>query len=343
MGYTKEVLEDVLQQLHPGDEVIGTARERRNEVLDTMAAFPGHLRGYASGSIAHRTANFDTDADCGAVLDRRSYPDLGPDGRGEGPKEIVEEARAFLRERLKPDHPDIKFRVTKRAIQVTYHEPLPDGKDPQVDLIVALTRKEAQGLWIPNTLADRWDPSHPECHTSLLTADPKTLRQKRARVIRLAKGENGEHDEKGLCSFNLEALALLYVEDGTGLAVALAEFFENGAADLERRLTPDPAEVSPPIKTLLPREAAAKRLRRAGELVREALDNDEHECLVRAALSQVFPSYVEDCESSEEEIKEVLKGGGGGFTTAGVVASAGSTQQRQRSTRAYGDGTDDSG
>ena len=315
----------------------GTARERRNEVLVAMADFLGYLRGYASGSIAHRTANFDTDADCGAVLDRRSYPNLGPDGEGEGPTEIVEEARAFLRERLKPDHPDIKFRVTKRAIQVTYHEPLSDGTDPQVDLIIALTRKEADGLWIPNTTADRWDPSHPECHTSLLTAEPKALRQKRAHVIRLAKGENGEHREKALCSFNLEALALPSVCEGTGLGVALAEFFEYGAADLSRRLTPDPADVSPPIKTLLSRDTAVRRLRRAGEYVREALDSDDNECQVRAALCQVFPSFVDDCEPSDEELRESLNKGGGAFTAGGFVASADSPEVRQRNTRAYGD------
>ena len=336
MTYTKAILESVLSQLHPGDDVIGAARARRNEVLEAMADFTGYLRDYASGSIAHRTANFDTDADCGTVLDRRTYPDLGPDGGGEGPKEIVEDARSFLRDQLKPKHPDIKFRVTKRAIQVTYHELLPDGTDPQVDLIVALTRKEAPGLWIPNTEEDRWDPSHPECHTSLLTADPKSFRQKRARVIRLAKGENGEHGEKALCSFNLEALALLYVKEGTGLAVALAELFEEGAADLDRRLTPDPAGVSPPIKTLILRKSAAKRLRRAGEYVREALDNDDDECRVRAALSEVFPSFVEACEPSDEDMRESLNKGGSAFTAAGFVAPVASPEPRQRITRAYG-------
>ena len=338
MSYTKEFLDDALSRLDPGGAVITTANDRRNEVLDVMADFRGHLRGYASGSIAHRTANFDTDADCGAVLDRRSYVSLGPDGGGEGPREIVEEARAFLRDGLKPVYPDIRFRVTKRAIQITHNEPLSDGTDPQVDLIVALTRKEAPGLWIPNTEADRWDPSHPECHTSLLTAEPKALRQKRARVVRLAKGENGEHGEKALCSFNLEALALLYVEEGTGLAVALAQFFEDGADDLARHLTPDPAGVSPPIKTLIDRHTAVRRLRRAGELVREALDNDSDECAVRAALSKVFPTYVEACVPSDRGMRESLKRGGSAFTSAGFAASARSPEPRQRSTRAYGDG-----
>jgi hypothetical protein len=34
------------------------------------------------------------------------------------------------------------FRLSKQAIRVTYKEPLADGTDPTVDLIVALTRKD---------------------------------------------------------------------------------------------------------------------------------------------------------------------------------------------------------
>lgn len=337
MGHTNRILEDVLRQLHPGDAIIALARERRDEVLAVASKYKGCLRTYWSGSIAHRTANFDTDADCGMVLDRRTYPELGPDGEGEGPCETVEDVRQFLREQLRPDHPDITFRVTKRAIQITYHEPLPDGTDPQVDLIVALTRKAPQrGLWIPNTERDDWDPSHPECHTDLLTAEPRALRQKRARVIRLAKGENGEYAQKALCSFNLEALALESVKDGSGLGVALAELFEYGADDLDRRLTPDPADVSPPIKTLIERKQAARRLGRAARLVREALDDDDDECAVRDALAKLFPTHVERCAVSDEDMRASLRRGGLDFTPAGFAA-LGRTGERQRPTRAYGE------
>lgn len=337
MGYTAKVLDEVLGQLHPGDAVITMARARRDEVLAIAAKYEGCLRTYGSGSIAHRTANFDTDADCGMVLDRRTYPKLGPDGEGVGSTEIVKKVCSFLRDEMKPKHPNIRFRITKRAIQVTYNEPLPDGTDPQVDLIVALTRKQDDpGLWIPNTEKDGWDASHPERHTELLTAEPKALRQKRARVIRLAKGENGEHNEKALCSFNLEALALPSVDEGSGLGEALAAFFEHGAADLDERRTPDPADVSPPIKTLLDRRTAAKRLGRAGEHVREALAHDDDEAAVRAALSKVFPSYVSEAVS-DRAMRSALAAGGQQFTTAGFLARP-AERERMRTTRAFGDG-----
>lgn len=333
MSHTERILANVLAQLHPGDEVISVARERRTEVLTTMRAFPGHLRGYMSGSLAHRTANFDTDADCGVVLDRRHYWPLGPDGAGEGPEDIVETARVYLREQLKPKHPSMAFRRTKRAIQVRYHEPLQSEADPSVDLIVALDRIDELGLWIPNKEQNRWDPSHPERHTALLTNGPKSLWQKRAQVIRLAKGENSEHNPKTLCSFNLEALALIYVRKEKPLGSMLADLFFGGATDLGERLTPDPAGVSPPIK-VNDRIVAARRLQRAGECVQDALDSDDDECAVRNALHKIFPTYVDPCEAGDENMRAALRGGGKGFTVGGGLATG--SQHRQRSVRAYG-------
>ena len=201
MQNTASHLNDVHAELAPSDDTLSAARSRRDEVLAKVRSYPGALRTYKSGSIAHRTANHDTDADCGVVLDRRSYPSLGPDGEGESPNKIVEDVREFLRERLKQDHPDIRFRVTKRAIQVSFNEPLDDGTDPSVDLIVALTRKNGQGLWIPNVETKNWDASDPEYHTRVLTDDPADLRRVRAKVIRLAKGWNTQFAEPGLCSF----------------------------------------------------------------------------------------------------------------------------------------------
>ncbi|MEZ5182210.1 MAG: hypothetical protein R2702_10105 [Acidimicrobiales bacterium] len=104
---------------------------------------------------------------------------------------------------------DVATRLTKRAIEVRF----PDG--PSVDLIVGLTRKDAPGLWIPNLNSGSWDASIPG-DTELLTAEPKSLRVARARAIRLAKAWNKQPTQPGLCSFNLEALALAAVESGMG-------------------------------------------------------------------------------------------------------------------------------
>ena len=336
MTMTTVLIQTVLDELHPGDEVISAARARRDEVLDAAGQFEGWLRTYWSGSIAHRTANSDTDADGGVVLDRRSYPELGPDGNNEGPQQIVEDVREYLRNQLKKEHLNMKFRLTKRAIQITYHEPVDnDGVyDPSADLIVGLTRREGKGLWIPNLEQDRWDASHPELHTELLTAEPKALRQKRAKVIRLAKGWNKQFDRPAVCSFNIEALALSSVEAGIGLAEALLNFFEDSALDLDKRLTPDPAGVSPPIKTLIDRKDAAKRFESAGTQLSNAIKSGEDECAVRAALSKLFKNFIEPCDA-DTEMRERLLNGGSGFTTAGFVATS-TSGQRQRTTRSYG-------
>jgi hypothetical protein len=147
MSYTREVLDDVRAQLAPEDTVIKEARERRDASKAAGESFPGALRSYNSGSLAHGTANCPVhqrdkglDADCGVVLDRRAYPTLGPDVfGGEGPVEIVEEMRLHVLGELRRDYPKVEAETTKRAILLTFHEPFRDGEDPTVDLVVGLT------------------------------------------------------------------------------------------------------------------------------------------------------------------------------------------------------------
>lgn len=96
----------------------------------------------------------------------------------------------------------------KRGIRVFMHEPLPDGKDPYVDMVVALTRRTGDGLWIPNLKARRWDASHPEKHFELMTAGSRGLRRTRAHVVRLAKAVEQAIPVPALSSFNLCTLGL---------------------------------------------------------------------------------------------------------------------------------------
>ena len=330
MQNTASYLNDVHAELAPSDDTLSTARSRRDEVLAKARDYPGTLRTYISGSISHRTANQDTDADCGMVLDRRSYPKLGPDGVGEAPNQIVEEVRECLRESLKEDHPYIRFRVTKRAIKVSFNEPLDDGTDPSVDLIVALTSK-GQGLWIPNVKARDWDASDPEYHTKVLTDDPAELRRVRAKVIRLAKGWNTQFAEPGLCSFNIEALALSCIGEEHGVPDGLAEFFRFAASDLKKHLTPDPAGVSKPVKLLLERDAVVGRLNGAAEHMRDALDNDDDKTKVQEAMASLYWKYVDPPEgsNSKEAIASALRSGSPALGVLGGALSLGSGPQPQ--------------
>lgn len=337
MGFTSEILTDVLSQVDPGSDVIEAARLRRDAVLQIASAFPGALKTYWSGSIAHRTANFDTDADCGVVLDRRVWSDLGPDGEGVGPNDIVEAVRTFVRERIAAEYPELKTRLTKRAIKFTFHSPVgAEQLDPTADLIVALERAgTAPGRWIPNRETASWDPSHPEKHTELLTADPAALRRRRQKAIRLGKAQIKQAADPALCSFNIEALALEAVVEERGLGESLFDLFDYGATDLARRNTPDPAGVSPSIKPLVKRTIAARRMKNNAELVAEALENDDDEVVVTGALAKLFPSYVSPIAGSKEGYAAALRSGNSAFGLSGLAAAPGAA--RLKPTRAFGD------
>ena len=299
MGYTRAVLDDVRAQLAPDDVALKEAEVRREAVLAAAVTFSGALRVFRSGSLAHRTANCPVhqrdkglDADGGVVLDRRVWSWLGPDSASQdGPRAVVDQLRDHVLALLRPQHPRVRCAVTKRAILVEFRERLASGEDPSVDLVLALTRRDAAGLWIPNTEADRWDPSHPEEHTRLLTADPKRLRVVRAHATRLAKGENKRTATPPLCSFNLEALALMFVTTGMNDEQALLALWERGAVDLSRRLTPDPARVSAPIK-VADREEAVRRLEDAARRLARALARDDEEGFVREVLQPLWPEFI---------------------------------------------------
>jgi len=339
MGITASILEDILRTIAPSDETLDAVRNRRDEVLGFVAPYPGALRTYASGSIAHRTANDDTDADGGVVLDRRLYPELGPDGDDEGPTDIVEDIRAYLRDALKEAHPRMAFRLSKRAIRVTYKEPLADGTDPTVDLIVALTRKDG-ALWIPNLDRPGWDPSDPECHARLMTAEPATLRRTRAKIVRLAKAWNKQYTQPGLSAFNITALALACITERMGVTTGLAEFFTYAAQDLKQRLTPDPANVSPPIKILIDRKSVILRLEQASKRMEEALTHDDDETAVREALSSMYWEYVQPPagSTSKAAFANILRSGNAGVGISGGLIMATPSTVPLKTTRAFGSG-----
>lgn len=301
MGLTDDLLDDIRSQLAPDDAVLKEARARRALVLDAASGYLGALRTFASGSLAHGTANCPIhqrdkglDADCGLVLDRRTWNTLGPDSTAkDGPWGVVSRVRDRVAARVQRDYPRASITITKRAILVQFGAPLPSGEDPSVDLVVGLTRAAAPGLWIPNTELDRWDPSHPEKHTELLTAHPRELRRTRAHAIRLAKAESKRLGDPLLCSFNLEAFGLMFVAPGMGQADALLAMWRQGAADLSRRLTPDPAGVSAPIKC--PDQAApVTRLNDAEYWLADALVADASGQVerVRRALHRLWPDFV---------------------------------------------------
>ena len=294
MGHTDDILFDVQRQIAADDDVLAEARERTNLVLEIALGFPGARRTFRSGSLAVHTFNNPvTDGDGGVVLDRRYYPSLGPDGGGDIPNGIVTKMCALLGPEVRKTYPNARCHTSKRGPKMLFGGPL-KGQDPTVDLVVALDRRDADGLWIPHLEKERWDASHPEQHVRLLNSEPVSLRRLRRRVIRLLKAWNKQWTDPAFSSFHLSVLALLYVESGMSVGTGLRTVFEKAAKYLESGdNTKDPASVSSPIKLLLDRSAAVDRLQKAATNMARALDHDDDNQIVQTALNRVFRNYVD--------------------------------------------------
>lgn len=298
-----QTLEEARARIAVDDDVLKTARERRDLIRTILEEEYATLRTFGSGSLAHGTQNSPlADADLGVVLDRRVYPGLGPNG--DGPREILEEVRATLRKRLKEHYPEARFYLGgRRSIKVTFNDPVSsDADDFTADVIVALTREEG-GLWIPNLKKDEWEPSHPEKHTEFVVDRNKATKYTFARVIRLGKHANKRHGQT-IPSFNLTALALGCIEEKVSMQEGLSTLFRHAADSLKDGPTEDPAGISGEIGVNTPRRKdAADRFKKLAELAEEAvaLEADGEIAQAQKAWSQVLPDAVDPPD--DEDLK----------------------------------------
>ena len=133
--HAERVVEEVRQEIAAEPPVLKATRDRRNDVLVAANQFNGALDTFPSGSLAHGTVNNPvSDGDGGVILDRRSWPDLGPDGRQVGPDTVMRQMGAFILAVLQPKYPKLTCTLIKRALVFEFHEPM-DDEDPSVDLV----------------------------------------------------------------------------------------------------------------------------------------------------------------------------------------------------------------
>lgn len=294
MGTTADVLAEIRVDIDADHEALTEARARLALVRSAGSSYYGALRTYPSGSLAVHTMNGPvTDGDGGLVLDRRYYPRLGPDGGNESPQNVVEDLCKFIGPIVREAYPKAKINTSKRGPMVTFAAPVND-QNPTVDLVVALTRKEGEGLWIPNLAKDTWEPSDPEAHVLLLNSGAASHRSMRRKVIRLAKAWNKQFTVPGVSSFMLSVWAHEFMEPGMGVPAGLHALFEGAASRLEAgRSTPDPVGVSANLKLLLPADKVRPRLRKAADAIAESLANEGDDQAVRASLAKIFWKYIE--------------------------------------------------
>jgi hypothetical protein len=337
MSYLDDILDEILALVQVDDAVVAEARARRTAVLDATAGFDGCLRDYRCGSLAYGTAitppdnkpsDKGVDGDGGIVLDRRVWTTLGPDSTtGKGPTDVVEQVQDHIRPTLQEEYPNVRVGTSaKRAIRVTFGEPLDTGEDPPVELIVALTRKDAPGLWIPNLIADSWDPAHPEEHRRMINDQPSTaLRVRRARVTRLAKRQNKAMTAPAFSPFHLQALALATLteaENGRRPRSSLKTFFADSADRLEEAMTQDPAGVSGAfhLENGVTRTTAVRRLRTCADALAEAADDPDDKDHVKQCLKRIFEDTLVD-EAHNRFKFSALSTGNSRLLTAAVVGA----------------------
>lgn len=344
MTYFDELLDHILTEVQVDDDTISEAKARRTAVLDAADTFTGVLRHYRAGSLAYGTAitpppnrpnDKGVDGDGGIVLDRTVWTGLGPDsGAEEGPRNVVEDVKDHIHPTLREAHPDLTVGTTaKRAILVKFNEPLASGEDPPVELIVALNRK-AGALWIPDLTRDGWDAADPIAHHRLINEDPKkSLRVRRARIMRLVKHWNKKYAAPAFSSFHLQALALEAVDDtevGCQLRTSLERFFARAAESLGDAMTEDPAGVSGAfhLENGADRDIAVQRLEDAAAAIAAANANPENDETVRTELEKVFhPDTVEDAEDAREA--NALAGGNRSITVSAAGTVGARVQPRQ--------------
>ena len=307
MSYLDNLTTAIIQEIAVRDEALGVARTRRDRVRRAGESFTGATGSYLSGSLAYGTAirpvndrDKGVDGDSGIILNRRNWPALGPDSANEGgPCDVVEDVKQHLRTKLRDDYPNLRISTTeKRAIRITFTEPIDTGEDPPVELIVALTRKDAPGLWIPNLKSNSWDAADPMKHRKLINTDPgSALRSRRAKVVRLAKQWNKKRATPAFSSFHLQALALETLGTGeTNLSIvsSLTTYFDASATALGDGMTQDPAGVSGTLKLQngTGKATAVQRLRNVATALSEARQQPNDKELVREHLGPLFGADV---------------------------------------------------
>ncbi|MBW3569121.1 hypothetical protein KY385_03275 [Candidatus Parcubacteria bacterium] len=297
MGLVNDIFLELLRATKVSTDALAEARNRRDSVFAAALTYEGAYRTIKSGSIAHGTVSGTiSDADGAVVLSRKQYPDYGSDGENKGPRELVEAITDDMRNLVQQNYPNVGVSTNhKRAIYFRFFEPMEDGQDPTVDLVIALNRKDEPGLWIPHLGRNIWQASHPEKHSELVKAKRDATNHISTKVVRISKLYAKQWKTPGLLySFHLTALMLESLSFGESIAEGFQGLLTHASSTLAKGNTKDPAGVSEPLKLPLSRERdkVIKKLKTAVDHLEAALDletsDDENFDDIMVKLKKIF-------------------------------------------------------
>lgn len=294
MNLANELITEMLAESKPSREAIDEARARRDLVKEAAMTYEGALGFIKSGSLAHFTVNGTvSDADGSLILDRRIYTKYGPDGDNIGPYELVLDLAEYIRDTVKQIYPNVYISTNhKRAIYFRFRQPLEDGQDPTVDLVIGLNRKDQPGIWIPNLDDDSWDPSNPGKHTDLVRVRRQSTNHASSKVVRALKLFSKQWEKELLASFHWTALMLEAYPNQKPVIKGVIDVLKHAAESLEEGNTDDPAGVSGPIHLPSHRERSVVigRISSAAAKLQKAYDTqDDNE----EALDEVVELFGE--------------------------------------------------
>jgi hypothetical protein len=348
-----DIFREFLKSTKPTKEALEEARARRDLVFEAALTYEGAYKTVKSGSIAHGTANIPIeDADGSVVLNRKYYPSYGPDGDNIGPKDLVIGIAEDIRDIVKQVYPDVWISTShKHAIYFRFRQEMPDGQDPTVDLVIALNRKEGDGLWIPHMTRNIWQASDPEKHAKLVAAKCKDTNYVSTKVVRLGKLYAKQYDPVLLFSFHVTALMLESLQSGTKVGDGFKGMLEHAASSLADGNTKDPAGVSAPLT--IPdgrnREKLVRKLELAAEHVTKAIDleadDDSNYDEIVSELEKVFwndslKQLLEDAALKVKLDRAIARANSKStysYAAPAAAVSAASVTRPTINARAYGD------
>ncbi len=308
--------DDLQQDVDADVDAVHEARRRRDVFRTALGGLDEVKEVIPSGSLARGTHKDPIhDVDLIVVFRDDAHPEWHS---GDESDDTADEALEHTRGRIKEligsngtDGEEVRHTLLRNHSVKCF---LDDPGDPDaftVDVTPGL-RRSAGGLWIPESLSQKWVPSDPE-YLMRLVADRHADWPLFAKLVRVLKRWNSDHGDL-MKSLVVELLALHHL-DGTDRPHALSQFFTAAAAAVQEPIC-DPADLCGEVQPDLDCDSVQEKLLEAAELAWHAIDlagrgkGAQAMCKWQEIFGDIYPEPPGGCGSR-----------GAGVATGGAVVA----------------------